>query len=172
MSKMHDTVFSPYATGEDFSYLFGITAAGDEDNVFSSTSIPLLAKQVLSQPVEVFPGFANDGNNTIFDSAGDVPSSPVSTILSVPEDATVDTIPEDDLWQQIDADTRPTKKINTWESFGASRQNFDITVNPFLTEQPPKVFDELLRRHLNHIYAPNESGTVVDERLFREVYNP
>ena len=173
MSKAHDTVFTPYATGEDVSYLFGITAAVDEDNVFSSTSIPSLAKQILSRPVEVFPGFTNDGSKTIFESATvDVPSSPVSTILSILEDVTLDTIPEDDLWQHADLDTRPSKKTNTWESFGASRDNFDIKVNPFLTEQRPQVFDELLRRHLNHIHAPNESGTVVDERLFREVRPP
>jgi hypothetical protein len=31
------------------------------------------------------------------------------------------------------------------------------------------VFDELLQRHMNHIYSPHESGIVVDEVLFREV---
>jgi hypothetical protein len=62
-----------------------------------------------------------------------------------------------------------TQKINTWESFGAGRRDVSLCGNPFVTEQSPEMFDELLRRHENHIYSPNESGTVVDEYFFRDV---
>lgn len=167
-----DSLFSPYATGKDVSYLFRVTSAAEQDTLFSDINIPSITQQFTSLPVDILPPVQDVPESTLFGAFSEQvqsPSSPSSSCLSLPEEVTQHTIPDDDdLWQHTDSQP-PVSKVNTWESFGAQRTDNFVKVNPFVTEQSPKVFDELLRRHMNHIYSPNESGTVVDEYLFREV---
>lgn len=175
MSATQDTLFSSYAAEGDITRLFRVTQT-DEENLFSSIDLPSLTKQITSLPVELVPLQQEIPESTLFgtfssDGVHQPPLSPVSSILSLQEEATQHTLPDDDdVWQHADELPPPTKKVDTWETFGAGRRSgIVVEVNPFVTEQRPTVFDELLRRHINHIYAPNESGIVADEHLFREV---
>lgn len=171
MSATKDNIFTPFATGGDVSHLFRTLSPEEQDTLFSTTNIPSLTKQFTSLPINVLP-HKDETSSVLFGSFSNEiqsPSSPTSSILSLPEEVTQHTIPDDDLWQQASSQPSPSSKIDTWESFGASREEVFLHGNPFVTEQNPKVFDELLKRHMNHIYSPSESGTIVDEYLFREV---
>ena len=171
MAALKDTLFSLSAGSEGVSSLFQ-TATTEDDNLFVLTDIPSLTKQFTSLPIEILPQRQDVPESTLFGTLPEevqVPPSPTSSILSSPDEVTQHTIPDDDLWQQAKAQPCTLRDLHTWEAFGASRTNVQSHVNPFVTEQTPKVFDELLKRHMNHIYSPNESGVVVDEYLFREV---
>ena len=175
MASIKDTLFAPFATGDDVSHFF-ISPATDDTNTLFSAHLPKhfppsLPLHLLLHHTQDFP------TSTLFGPCSetatlndDSPSSPTpSSILSLQDDVTQHTIPDDDdIWD--DAEHEPkTDKIKTWEGFGASRDDVRVGGTPFVTELRPVVFDELLRRHMNHFYAPNESGIVVDEQLFREV---
>ena len=168
MSVDKETLFSRSADG-DTSYLF---ATQERDSLFS-TDIAILNNQfTATRPVTLVPQQDNVPKSTLFGSFSDdvAPPSPVSSILSLQEEVTQHTIPdEEDIWSQANSQIHLTRKVDTWESFGAVRRDVKQEGNQFVTEQDPKVFDELLSRHMNHIYAPNESGIVVAEFLFREV---
>jgi hypothetical protein len=172
MSTSKDNLFSVPATGDDISRLFHVSYTDDE-NLFSSIDLPALTKQITSLPVDILPVKQEIPESSlfgVFSQQVQSPSSPVESILSLQEEVTQHTIPdEDDLWRDAETFPRTTNKVDTWETFGVGLPNRDIGVNPFVTEQRPRVFDELLRRHMNHLHAPNESGIVVDEHLFREV---
>ena len=172
MSTSEVNLFIPRASRDDVSRLFHVPQT-DEENLFSSIDLPALTKQITSLPVDILLVKTEIPESTLFGIfSEDVqpPLSPVESILSLQEEVTQHTIPDvDDVWQDADEFPGPTKKVDTWETFGVGRRDGRIGVNPFVTEQRPKVFDELLRRHMNHIYSPNESGIVVDEHLFREV---
>lgn len=172
MKTVKETLFSPFATGGDVSHLFRVAPSNDGNTLFSS-DITALTKQFTSKPVDILPQQQQDVPPStlfgIFSEDVQPPPSPASSIMSLPEEVTQHTIPEDDVWEHADSHAPLTRKVDTWESFGMGRRNISIGVNPFVTEQSPKMFDELLRRHMNHIYSPNESGIVVDEHLFREV---
>src|SRR5277367_2508375 len=168
-----DTLFS-HAADRDTSYLLVVS---ETNTLFSSTDIPLLTKQFTStHPITLLPQQQDNlPQTTLFGSFSDddiVPPSPVSSILSLQEEITQHTLPDndDDIWNQPDSLVPTTRKVDTWESFGMDHKDVRHEGNPFVTEQHPKVFDELLQRHMNHIFAPNESGIVVDEFLFREVW--
>jgi hypothetical protein len=166
-----DTLFSHSADG-DTSYFVSVP---ESETLFSSTDIPLLTKQFTSiRPITLLPQQDSLPQSTLFGSFSDdaVPPSPVSSILSLQEEVTQHTLPDDDdddLWNQPESLVPTTRKVDTWESFGVDRKGVRQEGNPFVTEQHPKLFDELLRSNMNHIFAPNESGIVVDEFLFREV---
>lgn len=170
MASTKDTLFSNPSDGNT-SLLLGTQ---ETETLFSSTDILLLTKQFTStRPITLLPQQNKVPQSTLFGSFSDdiPPQSPVSSILSLQDEVTQRTLPDDDddVWNQVDSQVPSTRKVDTWESFGVERKGFKQEGNPFVTEQHPKVFDELLRRHMNHIYAPNESGIVVDELLFREV---
>ena len=167
-----DTLFS-HAADRDTSYLLVVS---ETNTLFSSTDIPLLTKQFTStHPINLVPPQQDNlPQTTLFGSFSDddvVPPSPVSSILSLQEEITQHTLPDDDddVWNQSDSLSPTARKVDTWESFGVDRKGVRQEGNPFVTEQHPKLFDELLRSHMNHIFAPNESGILVDEFLFREV---
>ena len=167
-----DTLFTPFATGGDVSYLF--RSLSEQETLFSTTNIPSLTKQFTSLPINPLPR-QDVPPSTLFGAfSNDIqpPLSPTSSILSLPEEITQHTIPDDDLWQHADEQPPSAKRLDTWESFGAGRRSSSVHGNPFVTEQNPRDFDELLQRHMNHIYSPNESGIVVDAYLFREVSHP
>jgi len=172
MSALRDTLFTSHASAQDAAGIFHVTQS-DEENLFSSIDFPSLTKQFASLPLGVVVPLPQEiPESTLFGPfSEDVqpPLSPVSSILSLQEEVTQHTIPDDDVWQDADEIPPPSKKVDTWETFGLGRSTADVPVNPFVTEQIPRAFDELLRRHMNHIYAPNESGIVIDEYLFREV---
>lgn len=172
MSTSKGNLFTRHVTGDDISHLLHVLQT-DEENLFSSIDLPALTKQITSLPVDILLVKQEIPESTLFGVfSEDVqpPLSPVESILSLQEEVTQHTIPDvDDVWQDADEFPPPTKKVDTWETFGVGRRDGRIGANPFVTEQRPKVFDELLRRHMNHIYSPNESGIVVDEHLFREV---
>jgi hypothetical protein len=175
MPASKDTLFASYATGDDVSRLFRATTPSDEKTLFSSIDLSSLTKQITSLPVELLPLPQEIPESTLFGLFSEdlrPPLSPVSSILSFQEEVTQHTIPDDDdVWRNADELPPPSNKVDTWETFGAGRGQEDIIrVNPFVTEQRPKVFDQLMRRHMNHIYAPYESGIIVDEHLFREVF--
>ena len=174
MSTSKDNIFVPFATGDDITHLFRLPdPSKDEQTLFSDINISSLTKQFTALPVEILPSRDVVPESTLFGVfSEDVnpPSSPVSSILSSQEDVTQLTLPDDDVWQHADEVECQARKVDIWESFGSGRENLVTGTNPFVTEQRPKVFDKLLRRHMNHIYSPNESGVVVDEHLFREVY--
>lgn len=167
-----DTLFTPFATGGDVSYLFrSLSHDQEQETLFSTTNIPSLTKQFTSLPINPLPR-QDVPASTLFGSfSNDIqpPSSPTSSILSLPEEITQHTIQDDDLWQNADEQPPSSKRLDTWESFGAGRRSSFVHGDPFVTEQNPTVFDELLQRQMNHIYSPNESGIVVHAYLFREV---
>jgi hypothetical protein len=170
MASTKDTLFASPSDGE----MSLLLAAPETETLFSSTDIPLLTKQFTStRPITLFHPEDNVPQSTLFGSFSYEipPPSPVSSILSLQDEVTQHTLPDenDDIWNQVDSQVISTRRVDTWESFGVERKGIKQEGNPFVTEQDPKVFDELLRRHMNHIYAPNESGIVVDELLFREV---
>ena len=167
-----DTLFSHSADG-DTSYFVSVS---ESETLFSSTDIPLLSKQFTStRPITLLPQQQDNlPQSTLFGFFSDdaIPTSPVSSILSLQEEVTQHTLPDDDdddVWNQSDSLVPTTRKVDTWESFGVDRKGLKQEGNPVVTVQNPKLFDELLRSHMNHIFAPNESGIVVDEFLFREV---
>lgn len=163
-------------SNEDVLHLFKPSSTEEENNLFSSINIRELTKQITtsSAPVPLLPLTEEVRQSTLFGTFSEdfePPSSPVSSVMTLPEEVTEHTIPdEEDVWRDAESLPLPPKTIDTWETFGA-RQSIPgkFHVNPFVTEQEPKVFDQLLRRHMDHIYSPNESGVVVDEYLFREV---
>ena len=175
MASTKDTLFAPFATGDDVSHFF-LSPSADNKTTLFSTHLPNLfppfpALHRLPHHTQDFP------TSTLFGPFSETvplndnpPSSPTpSSILSLQDEATQPTIPDDDnIW--ADAEHEPkTDKVKTWEGFGASRGDVQVGGTPFVTELRPAVFDELLRRHMDHFYAPNDSGIVVDELLFREV---
>ena len=166
-----DTLFSHSADGDTSCFV----SVPESETLFSSTDIPLLTKQFTSsRPITLLPQQQNNvPQSTLFGFFSDeaIPPSPVSSILSLQEEVTQHTLPDDDddVWNQSDSLSPTTRKVDTWESFGVDRKGVRQEGNPFVTEQHPKLFDELLRSHMNHIFAPNESGILVDEFLFREV---
>jgi hypothetical protein len=166
-----ETLFTQHATGEDVSHIYRVTSVLEKDTLFSNIDIPSLTKQITSLPIEVLPRQDIHQSTLFGDFSEDVdsPPSPASSYLSLPEEVTQRTI-DDDLWQHADTYPVESRKVDTWESFGVGRSGDVVRGNPFVTEQDPRVFDELLRRHMNHIYSPNESGTIVDEIIFREVH--
>jgi len=175
MASTKDTLFAPFATGDDVSHFF-VSPSADNDNTLFSTHLPKHSPSFpplhrLAHHTQDFPTstlFGPFSETAILND--DAPSSPtLSSILSLDDEVTYSTIPDDDdIW--ADAEHEPkTDKIKTWEGFGASRGDVQVGGTPFVTEIRPAVFDELLRRHMNHFYAPSESGIVVDELLFREV---
>jgi hypothetical protein len=158
------------STDGDVSQLFRVLPVED-DNLFSNVNLTSLTRTFNSFPNEILQHADDIPDSTLFGQFSEAfqpPSSPVSSILSFTEEVTQHTIPDDDLWQNAHIEPQVSKKVVNWESFGVSRSQTS-NLNPFVTEQTPEVFDEQLRRHMNHIYSPNESGTVVDEGLFREV---
>ena len=171
MADTKDALFSSLSNGDTST----LCAVPETDTLFSSTDIPLLTKQFTSTcPITLLlPHQDNLPQSTLFGSFSDdiSPPSPVSSILSAQEEVTQHTLPDDndDVWNQVDSQGPSTRKVDTWESFGVERRGVKQQVNPYITEQDPKIFDELLQRHLNHIYSPNESGIVVEEFLFRDV---
>jgi hypothetical protein len=168
-----DTLFTPFATGGDVSYLFR-PLSQEQETLFSTTHIPSLTRQFTSLPINPLPRQDVPASTLFGTFSNDIqpPSSPASSILSLPEEITQHTIPDDDLWQHADEQAPSSKRLDTWESFGAGRRSIPVDGNPFMTEQNPRVFDELLQRQMNHIYSPNESGNVVHAYLFREVTHP
>lgn len=171
MDDTKDALFLPYVSGGDVSYLLRVSSTED-DNLFSGTDIPSLTKQFTSLPLEVLHQRQDVPESTLFGQFSEdihPPPSPASSILSLPDEVTQHTIPDDDLWQRTDTQLPSERKLYTWETFGVNRASLQTRTNPYLTEQTPRIFDELLKRHMNHIYSPNESGIVVDEYLFREV---
>lgn len=169
MASTKDTLFSNPSDGNT-SLLLGTQ---ETETLFSSTDILFLTKQFTStRPITLLPQQNRVPQSTLFGSFSDdiPPQSPTSSILSLQDEVTQHTLPDDDdIWNQVDSQVPSTRNVDTWESFGVERKGVKQEGNPFVTEQHPQVFDELLRRHMNHIYAPNESGIVVDELLFREV---
>lgn len=171
MSNSKDSLPVTAPTNGDVRELFRVLPVED-DNIFSNVNLTSLTRTFNSLPYESLPRPDDIPGSTLFGEFSEAiqpPSSPVSSILSFSEEVTQHTIPDDDLWQTADVESPTSRKVVNWESFGASRNNFPSNLNPFITEQKPEVFDEQLRRHMNHIYSPNESGTVVDEGVFREV---
>ena len=170
------SLFAADSSNEDvLLHLFQSSLQRDEDNLFSSIDIRSLSKQISSAPVQILPPLEDAPASSLFGRFSDhanPPSSPVSSIMSLPDEVTQHTIPdEDDVWRNAELPSLHSKKVDTWETFGSARVgNEDIKTNPFATEQDPKVFDQLLKRHLDHIYSPNESGVVVDQFLYREVF--
>lgn len=170
MSSTSETLFRRYATGEDaLSRLFQPNQM--EDNIFSSIDVRSMTKEFAS-----FPGNGSAHENlqesTLFSTISDdaePSSSSVTSVLSLEDEITQNTIPEEDVWQAADSLPSTSKKLETWESFGSNRTHCLEPVNPFVTEQNPQVFDELLKRHMHDNYSSNESGVVVGEVLFREV---
>ena len=165
-----DTLFSHTTDGDTKLCLL---PPQEGDSLFSSTDIRVLSKQFTSaRPITFLPPQPNGPQSTLFGSfSEDVnPPSPASSILSPQDEVTQHTLPDDDdIWNQPESQISGTRKVDTWESFGVGRKDVKQEGNPFVTEQDPKMFDDFLRRHMNHIFAPNESGIVVDEHLFREV---
>jgi hypothetical protein len=158
MTSAKETLFTSLPS--DHGPLFS-PPSPNQQTLFSSTSIPALTKQFTLLPLDT-------KQSTLFSSPNsplDAPSSPASSILSIPQDSTQDTLP-DFLWPPPE-ELHPAV-VRTWETFGAGRDS-PVEGTPFISEVRPGVFDELLQRHMNHIYAPHESGIVVDEILFREV---
>ena len=168
MSK--DGLFALFASGEDVSQLFRSLLYEERDNLFTSINISSLTEKFTGVPID--PQRDDAPSNTLFggfSNNNQPPPSPTSSIMSLPEEVTQHTIPDDDLWQQADVQSPPEKKLYTWESFGAGRRAAFLLRNPYVTEQSPKAFDELLQRHMNNIYSPDESGIVVDDYLFSDV---
>src|SRR5271167_2566769 len=99
MSAKKDTLFTPFASGGDVSHFFQGQSPQQEDTLFSSTNIPSLTKQFTSLPIKVLP-LEDTPRDTLFGTfSNDIhsPSSPTSSILSLPEEVTEQTIPDDDL---------------------------------------------------------------------------
>src|SRR5262245_14949910 len=177
------TLFASDVAGvnENVRHLFlQPTPQADDSLLFSAIDIPSLTSRITSRPLAVSvvppPLAQNVPSSTLFGTfCEDVhlrPSSPVSSVSTLPQEHTEHTLPDSDdsIWQDADSFPTAVKKVSTWETFGAGRVRPGKTpVNLFVTEQSPQAFDLVLQRQMNHIYAPNESGVVVDEYLFREV---
>src|SRR5438045_334650 len=124
MSAAKETLFTPFATGGDVSHFFQAPSQKEHDNLFSTTNIASLTKKFTSLPINVLPQ-DDMSKSTLFGSFSDdiqSPSSPTSSVLSLPEEVTQHTLPDVDLWQQADSQSPTAQKINTWESFGATRR--------------------------------------------------
>jgi hypothetical protein len=164
-----ETLFTRSASA-DLSDLLKVK--GGEENLFSATDIAALKQQFNSLSANFLPNLQQIPQSTLFDDTADnsePPESPVSSIFAHEDEPTQHTIPDDeDHWSGA-CDISLPQKIHSWETFGIRELHSQSFDSPFVTEQDPKIFNELLQRHLNHIYSPNESGTVVDESLFREV---
>jgi hypothetical protein len=170
MSTVKETTLASVSTDGDVCQLFRVMPVED-DNLFSSVNLPSLTTSFNSLPDQVQQQTQEIPTSTLFGEFSDTlqpPSSPVSSILSLSDEVTEHTIPDDDIWQNADSQAPASKKAVSWEVFGVNRSLSPSNNSPFLTEQTPKVFDQQLRKHMNHIYSPNESGIVFDEGVFRE----
>jgi hypothetical protein len=166
MSK-RDTLFSRRDSDAPDLLWISPQPGGQCETLFSVTDIASLNKQFGT--LCTLP--SQRTRSALFGDINELqrPSSPASSILSLGEEVTHLTEPDDDdPWPEAHTVPLPQKRC-AWETFGRGLPNSLSFNSPFLTEQNPKVFDALLRRHLNHIYSPNEAGIVVDEVLFREV---
>jgi hypothetical protein len=170
MSVVKDTLLAPVSTDGDVRQLFRVLPVED-DNLFSKVDLSSLTTAFHSLPDQVQQQTQEIPRSSLFGEFSDAlqaPSSPVSSILSLSDEVTQHTIPDDDLWQNADSQATASKKVVSWETFGVNRSQSPANNNPFLTEQNPEVFDQQLRKHMNHIYSPNESGIVFDEAVLRE----
>jgi hypothetical protein len=169
---MSSTLFtSDVPLNEDVLRLFAQSPLpSNKDNLFSEVNITALSSQVTSHPVTLLPASQDVPASTLFGAfSEDVRSpSPASSLLSLTREEITEHTIHEDIWHDADS-LSPTAKIYTWESFGAGRAGVDVRGSAFVTEQSQRVFDLTLQRHMNHLYAPDETGTVVDEKLFREV---
>jgi hypothetical protein len=171
MSAVKDNLLASVSADGDVRQLFRVLPV-ENDNLFSSVDLPSLITAINSLPDQVQRQTQEIPRSTLFGEFSDAlqaPLSPVSSILSLSDEVTQHTIPDDDdLWQIADSQAPTSKKVVSWETFGVNRSQSPSNKNPFLTEQNPEIFDQQLRKHMNHIYSPNESGIVIDEGVFRE----
>jgi hypothetical protein len=170
MSTVKKTIPASVSTDGDVCQLFRVLPVED-DNLFSRVDLSSLTTSFNSLPDQIQQQAQEIPTSTLFGEFSDIPqppSSPVSSILSLSDEVTQHTIPDDDLWQNADSQAPASTKAVSWEVFGVDRSLSTLNNSPFLTEQNPKVFDQQLRKHMNHIYSPNESGIVIDEGVFRE----
>ena len=170
------TLFPVVSSSEDVRHLFQPSSL-ENDNLFSAINIRAITNEITSVPFDLRPRVEDVPQSSLFGAFSEdyhPPLSPISSVMSLPDEVTQHTNPDDDdLWREAESFPLSSKKVDTWETFGVGRENTaDISVNPFVTEQEPKLFDQLLRRHMDHIYSPGESGVVIDELIFREVPCP
>ena len=107
------TLFTVHSSNEDvLLHLFQSSLQHDEnDNLFSSIDIRSLSKQIISAPVQILPRLEDAPASSLFGRFSDhvnAPSSPVSSIMSLPEEVTQHTIPdEDDVWRDTELPSVP-----------------------------------------------------------------
>src|SRR3979411_1896056 len=116
MPASKDTLFASYAIGDVVSRLFRATTPSEEETLFSSIDLSSLTKQITSLPVELLPLPQEIPETTLFwlfPEDFQAPLSPVSSILSLQEEVTQHTIPDDDdVWQDADELPLPSNKVD------------------------------------------------------------